>query len=156
MSYKFLEDVAVADVCFEADGKTLEKLFESAGLATTNTMIKTLKKISPKAKQKISVSADTIENLLFKFLEEIIFLKDARQLVFSKYKIKISLANSRRREATSPSSNGKTYKLECEARGEKLSMEKHDWLVDVKAVTWHLFEIKQEKNIWRARVILDI
>ena len=84
MSYKYLEDVAVADVCFEASGKTLEELFESCGLATTNVMIKTLKKISPKQKRKISVSADTIENLLFKFLEEIIFLKDARQLVFSK------------------------------------------------------------------------
>ncbi len=142
MPYKFLEDIAVADVCFEASGKTIEELFESSGLATTNTMIKTLKKISPKTKQKISVSADTIENLLFKFLEEIIFLKDARQLVFSKYKIKIT--------------KGKNYKLKCEALGEKLNMKKHDWLVDVKAVTWHLFEVKQEKNIWRARVILDI
>ena len=142
MSYKYLEDVAVADVCFEASGKTLEELFESCGLATTNVMIKTLKKISPKQKRKISVSADTIENLLFKFLEEIIFLKDARQLVFSKYKIKIS--------------ESKGYKFACEALGEKLSMKKHDWLVDVKAVTWHLFEVKQEKNIWRARVILDI
>ena len=140
--YKCLEDVAVADVCFEASGKTLEELFESAGLATTNTMIKTLKKISAKQKQKISVSADTIENLLFKFLEEIIFLKDARQLVFSKYKIKIS--------------QGKNFKLECEALGEKLSMKKHDWLVDVKAVTWHLFEVKEEGKVWKARVILDI
>ncbi len=142
MSYKYLEDVAVADVCFEASGKNLAELFESCGLATTNTMVKNLKKISQKEKEKISVSADTTENLLFKFLEEIIFLKDARQLIFSKYKIKIS--------------ESKGYKLACEALGEKLSMEKHDWLVDVKAVTWHLFEVKQEKNIWRARVILDI
>lgn len=142
MSYKYLEDVAVADVCFEASGKTLEELFESAGLATTNTMVKSLKKISQKEKEKISVSADTIENLLFKFLEEIIFLKDARQLLLSKFKIKIS--------------QGKNYKLACEASGEKINMKKHEMLVDVKAVTWHLFEVKQEKNIWRARVILDI
>lgn len=142
MSYKYLEDVAVADVCFEASSKTLEELFESAGLATTNTMVKSLKKISGKEKRKISVSADTIENLLFKFLEEIIFLKDARQLIFSKYKIKIS--------------QGKTCKLACEALGEKINMKKHEMLVDVKAVTWHLFEVKKEKNIWRARVILDI
>ena len=161
MPYKYLEDIAVADVCFEASGKTIEEMFESSGLATTNVMIKTLKKISQKEKRKISVEADTIENLLFKFLEEIIFLKDAKQLVFSKYKVKISTGSSRRQtkseiSSASPFNGGKIYKLECEAAGEKLNMKKHDWLVDIKAVTWHLFEVRKEKNVWRARVILDI
>ena len=68
MSYKFLEDISLADVAFEASGKTLEELFESAALATTNVMIKDLKTIKPKIKKKIKLHASTVENLLHDFL----------------------------------------------------------------------------------------
>lgn len=142
MPYKYLEGFTSADICFEASGKNLEELFESAGLATTNTMVKNLKKISSKEKAKISIEADTIENLLFKFLEEIIFLKDARRLLLSKFKIKID--------------KGKAHSLACEASGEKINIKKHEMIVDVKAVTWHKFEVRNEGKVWRARVILDI
>ena len=40
--------------------------------------------------------------------------------------------------------------------GEKIDMKKHEMLVDVKAVTMHMFEVKKEKNIWKARVVLDV
>ena len=32
--YKFLEDVAIADIAFEAYGKSLNELFENAALAS--------------------------------------------------------------------------------------------------------------------------
>ena len=40
MPYKYLEDVSIADVAFEATGRTLDDMFESAGLAVTNVMVK--------------------------------------------------------------------------------------------------------------------
>jgi len=141
MPYKFLEDISLADVAFEATGKSLEELFESSALATTNVMIKDLKTIKPKIKKKIKLKASTIENLLHDFLQELVFLKDAKQLVFSKYKIKI---------------NEKKVELTAEVSGEKLNPKKQEHMVDVKAVTWHLYEVIKTDKMWKARVILDI
>lgn len=143
MPYKFIEDLSVADAAFVASGDSLEELFESAALATTNVMVKDLKKIELKKRRKITVSDKDIEKLLFNFLQEIIYLKDAELLIFGKYGIKIR-------------DRGGVYSLVCIAFGEKLNMEKHELVVDVKAVTYHLFEVKKEGKKWKAQVILDI
>lgn len=137
MPYKFFDHTA--DVLFEATGKTLEELFESSALAVTNTMVETLRTVKPKIKKIIKIKGDDTENLLFNFLQEIIFLKDAEQLLLTKFNIKIIDNN-----------------LTAEAHGEKLNMKKHELIVDVKAVTMHEFYVKKEKNKWKARVILDI
>ncbi len=143
MAYKFVDDLSLADIAFSADGSSLEELFESAALATTNVMVKDLKKIDLKERRKITVSDKSVEKLLFNFLQEIVYLKDAELLIFGKYTVKIKNRDG-------------MYMLGCIARGEKLDMEKHELVVDVKAITYHLFEVKQEKDKWKAQVILDI
>lgn len=147
MPYKFLPDIAIADVAFEATGKTLPALFKSAALATTNVMVKDLKAIKHKVKKNIEVEADNIELLLFNFLQEIIYYKDAELLLFSRYEVKISEDKRDKKN--------KTYKLISTAYGEKLNMKKHTLMVDVKAVTLHMFYVRKNKD-WKARVILDI
>lgn len=142
MPYKFLEDIAIADVAFEATGKTPEELFESAGLAVTNTQVKDLKSVKQKVSKNITAESDAIEMLLFNFLQELIFLKDAKLLLFNKFDIKIT--------------QGKKYKLKAKAYGEKLDMKKHELLVDVKAVSLHNFKVEETKGIWKADVILDV
>ena len=143
MPYKFLEDIAIADVAFEASGKNLEKLFESAGLAVTNTMVKDLKSVKQKVTKNIEVKSDTIEMLLFNFLQEIIFYKDAELLLFNKFDIKIVSEN-------------KKWKLKAKTSGEKLNMKKHELLVDVKAVSLHNFKVEKNRLGWKADVILDV
>ena len=144
MPYKFLPEIAIADVAFEASGKTLAALFRSSALATTNVMVKNLKAIKHKTKRKIEVEAENVELLLFNFLQEIIYYKDAELLLFSKYDVKIN-----------EDKKSKKYALMCTAYGEKLNMKKHTLMVDVKAVTLHMFSVRKNKE-WKARVILDI
>jgi SHS2 domain-containing protein len=144
MRYKFLEDVATADVAFEAEGKTLEELLEACALATTNVMVRNMDAIMGMVTVDIKVTADSEEALLFKFLEEVIFYKDAKQLIFGKYEIRV--ASVRNRE----------FELRARATGEKLDPKKHDLIVDVKAVTYHQFEVRKAKGSWTAHVILDI
>ncbi len=138
MTYKFLENISLADVAFEAKGKTLEEMFVSAAEATTETMVKDLKTVKPKVKKKIMLKAESVEKLLYAFLEELIFLKDSELLIFSKFKIKVSETS-----------------LSGEIFGEKLDMKKHEMLVDVKAVTMHMFEVRKNGK-WKARVVLDV
>lgn len=145
MRYKFIEDSATADVAFEAEGKTLEELMEACALATTNVMVRSLDSIEPHVSLEIKVSSDSEEGLLYKFLEEIIFLKDAKQLIFGKFEVKVS------------SVLGRKFELRARVTGEKIDIKKHDLIVDVKAVTYHEFEVeKTREGGWRAHVILDI
>lgn len=142
MSYKFLEGITVADVAFEATAPTLEKLFADAGIAVVATQINNVNTIKAKVKKKIKIKAENIEELLFKFLDELIFIKDKDLLLFSKFTdMKISKDGS---------------SLDCTAHGEKLDVKRHQTLVDVKAVTMHLFEVKKQAGKWRARVVLDV
>ncbi len=143
MPYKFLEKVSIADVAFEASGKSLAGLFASAGMAITAAQIKNFKAIKPKTQKEIKIRADSREQLLFRFLDELIFIKDTEQLLFNKFKIKIE-------------KKGMLYQLACSAQGEKLDTKRHQSLVDVKAITMHLFEVKKTAGSWKARVVLDV
>lgn len=143
MPYRFLEDIAIADVAFEATGKTVKELLESAALALTNTMIKNLSKIEAKLKREFSIEAKDVEMLLFNLLQEIIFYKDSEMLLFNKFDLNIE-----------PRKKG--WKLDVVAHGEKLDMKRHELLVDVKAVTFHNFKVEETKNGWTAQVILDV
>jgi len=136
MPYKFLEHTA--DVLFEAEGKSLEELFESCALATEETQVD-LKNVGQDKEIKFVVEDESTEMLLFHFLQEIIFYKDAEELLFSRFKIKID-----------------GNRLEAECFGEKINQKKHILNVDVKAVTLHQFEVKKTAKGWFARVILDI
>lgn len=144
MSYKYLEDVSIADVAFEASGATLSKMFESAGLAVTNVMVKNLKSVKPKVRKSIKLESKDVEKLLFNFLQEFVFWKDKDLLLFSKVSVKIN----------EPKKPGQSYSLSASLSGEKISAH-HEMLVDVKAVTWHLFSVKKDK-LWKCHVVLDI
>src|SRR3989344_944604 len=114
MPYSFKDDIAVADVAFEATGRTLAELFESAGLAVTHTMVRDLASVQTKVAKKIEVEGSDVENLLFNFLQEVVFLKDAELLLFSKITI------------------DEIDETHCAAtlRGEKLDPKKHKLLAD--------------------------
>lgn len=141
MSYKFFEDVAVADVAFEASGSTLGEMFESAAEAVTNTMVKDLDSVEGKVKKKIKLKSDDLEKLLFNFLEEIVFYKDSEKLLLSKFSVEI---------------DSEKLELSCMAEGEELDMKKHELLADVKAVTMHNFKVEGKEGDWKAYVILDV
>ncbi len=142
MPYKFKENVAIADVAFEATGKTLEEVFEACALATTDVMVD-LKTVSADVKKEIMLESGKLDNLLLDFLAELVFLKDAEGLLFSKFYIKISEKQEK-------------YNLHCQALGEAINPEKHKLRADVKAVTYHMFELKKTKSGWKAFVVLDI
>ena len=136
--YKFIDHTA--DVMFEAYGENLNKVFENAALATFEVQCN-LKKVERKVKKKIKLKNEDMEKLLFDFLEELIYLKDAKYLLFNKFKVKID-----KEKGT----------LTAEIKGEKIDPKKHELKTDVKAVTLHKFELKKVKEGYKVRVILDI
>ena len=142
MPYRFLEGWTLADVAFEATGKNTVELFTDAGIAVLATMVLEVASVGTTVVREVNIEAESLEMLLFKFLDEIIFLKDAENLLFSSMKIRIS--------------TDKKYSLSGQLEGEKLDPNKHELLVDVKAVTFHRFEVKFDQKQWLARVVLDV
>jgi SHS2 domain-containing protein len=146
MSYKYVEDITRADVAFVAKGKTLDEMFESAGLAVTNTMVEDLKAVKPKIKKEIRLNAGTIDKLLLDFLQEFVFWKDKSLLLFSKVNVSVK----------EPAIGKNPFSLVATLSGDKIDIKRHEMLTDIKAVTMHMFEVKKEKGYWSCRVVLDV
>jgi SHS2 domain-containing protein len=141
--YRFRDDVALADVAFEAWGTTAEEVFIAAADATMNVMVEDLGTIERSLELTIELEHDQLDLLLFSFLNELIFLKDARRLLLRVQSLSVQINNS-------------SFTLKASVYGEVLDPRKHPLIVDVKAVTLHRFSLKQTDAGWEAFVILDI
>ncbi len=145
MPFKFLEEVALADIAFKATGKDLIELLESSALAVFTVMVD-LKTVKPKIEKTFTVNlqADNFEKLLFDFLSEIVFLKDTEGMVFKEIKVKWF-----------PAKRGAIVKAIL--KGDLVNPKTQILGQDVKAVTMHNFKVeKTSLKKWKAFVILDI
>jgi SHS2 domain-containing protein len=143
MPYRYLEDIAIADVAFEAWGDTLERMFIAAADATMNVMVDDLHSIEPRKHRTLDLEADAIDLLLFQFLQELVYYKDAEQLLLRAATVHIQ-------------AHGDGFTIHGEVQGEEINPDRHELLVDVKAVTLHRFQVEQTEDGWKAMVILDI
>jgi SHS2 domain-containing protein len=139
--YIFLDDIATADVAIESRGDTLEELFSASAMATFEVMVD-IRGIQPEIKKVLHLENSEIDGLLFDWLAEIIYLKDAESMLFGKYDIKIT--------------KNTNYQLDAEIFGEEINQSKHDLRCDVKAITFHLFKVYEKDGKWISRFILDI
>src|SRR5919109_525618 len=130
MPYEFLEEVAQADIAFRASGKSLEEVFAAAADATMNVMIDNLESIKFTERRPLQLENSALDMLLFDLLQELIYHKDAEQLLLRVRQIEIRQENS-------------TWKLMGEAHGEKLDPDRHHQRADVKAVALHKFKLEK-------------
>jgi SHS2 domain-containing protein len=143
MPYKFLDDIATADVAFEAWGATREALFAAGADALLRTMVHDPESVERREEIAVTVEDTDLDLLIFSFLQELVFLKDARRLLLHPEMVRIA-------------ENGGRLRLESVLRGEKIDRQRHPLVVDVKAVTLHRLLVAFESGIWRAVVVLDV
>lgn len=143
MPYRVLEHIAVADTAFEATGKTIEELFRTAAEALLAVMVEEPEKVASRERLDFTVTNDDYEMLLFDFLQELIFFKDARRLLLRAEEVRISETPDE-------------FKAEVRCGGEEIDTERHSMVVDVKAVTMHRFSLEKGNEGWRATVVLDV
>jgi SHS2 domain-containing protein len=138
--YRFLPEVALADVAFAARGDSPEMLFEASAMALTDVMVDR-RGLRPTVERQVKLRSVDIDRLLYDFLTELIVLKDVDSLLFKRFEPHIS-------------PDGRS--LACEMKGEPIDRERHRLRNDVKAVTMHMFGVKHEAGLWKATVVLDI
>jgi len=140
MSYKFLPDVALADIAFEAEADTVNGLFETCALAITDIMVDP-RTLQSTVKREFKLESVDLDRLLYDFLTELIIVKDVDSLLFGAYEVRV---------------NPRRTSLSAVATGEAIDRDRHRLRNDVKAVTMHLFGIRQEGKRWTTKVVLDI
>lgn len=133
--YIFLEHTA--DIKFQAFGKNLNRAFENSALAMFNAM--TNEKIKAEKKKTIKIKGRDKENLLYNFLEELLFLLDTENFFLGKIKVKID-----------------TEKLELKAEIFGDNVKKYKPHIDIKAVTYNQMFVRNEKGRWVCQVVLDV
>ena len=136
MKYKYIKDLT-SDVMFEAYGKDLKELFENSAEAMFETICQ-LDKVKPTKKIEVNIQSDSVEDLLYYWLQQLIALVDIEEMFFSKFVIKEIKDNT----------------LRADIFGEPIVPEKGETLV--KAVTNYKFELKKIKEGYKATVSLDI
>ena len=128
-----------ADLGIEARGQTLAEAFEQAAIALMSIILD-LTTVEPKEFREVRLKATDQEQLLVKWLEELLYLYDGENFAGSKFVI----------EELGPNH------LNASVRGEPFSEAKHLTRLDVKAITYHQLLVQQNQEGGRVRVFLDI
>lgn len=142
--YTILEDVALADAAFEAWGDTPSELFAASAEAVIETMVDRATVGTVWTREVVLGGSDPAA-LLFDWLSELVYLKDAEGVVFHDVRVDV------RHERSDP-----VWRLRATLIGEAIDPTKHELRADVKAITKHLYAVGQRDGRWTARVVMDI
>jgi len=139
MSFKFLPHTADTKILVEE--KSLEKAFIESAMALKEIIADKIK-IKAKIKKEVNVEGKDRESLLLEFLQEFLYLVDARDFVLSKI---FSLTIKK---------DKKGLKLNALVIGD--NSLNYKFTNEVKAVTYNDMLIKEEKNKTTIQFVLDV
>ena len=139
MSYKFLDHAT--DAIIEVNAKDLKEAFAVAADAEINLTLDQ-DKVEEKDKMGFSAKGKDLRYLLFSWLEEIPFI-----LITEGFAIKRIEFDIEKNEG---------FKINAIAYGETLDVKKHNFKVEIKAPTFYDMEIRENKDNFYMRFLLDL
>ena len=139
MNCPYIEFEHTADIGMNIYGATLEELFCNAAYALFDTIVD-IARVQPIQERELSIVGDDDELLLMNWLRGLLYLCAVEGEVYREFDIR-SL---------------ETGKLNAVIRGEPLDKQRHDFKTELKAVTYHQFQLSQEADGWTATVIFDV
>lgn len=143
-TFRFLDDIAMADMAFEAEGDSLSALFDAATEALLHSLADPAT-VTSTWRRTLDLSEPDIETLLFEWLGRLVYLKDADGVVF--HQASLTLAQE---------PDGSAWHLHADVTGAPVDPARQELRSDVKGVTKHLYSVTENGNKWTARVVLDV
>lgn len=137
--YEVLEHTA--DVGILARGADLGEAFENAALGMFD-IISDVDKIEAIGEYDVMLSSPDLEQLLVDWLSELLFIHTVKRVLFAVFEVKII-------------QEGGQWSVKGKALGENYDPEKHPYDTEIKAVTHHMLEIKED-NGFEIKVLFDI
>ena len=129
----------VADVGIVAYGSDAKELFSNAALALFS-LITEPESIEEKLQLDLEVSSEDMDSLLVEWLNELIYLFDVERILFNRFDIRSLTRNE----------------LDATCYGEGIDSIKHKIKLGVKAATYHMLKLEQNRDGYKAQIILDI
>lgn len=139
--FEFL-DAVTSDLAFVARGPSVEAVFEASAEALLAATVENPDAVRRQKRCAIRLTEDDLELLLLRFLNELIYLRDADGLLFHPTHISIR--------------RGDLNELDAELSGEALDPARHSLACDVKATTAHGLQVRHAPGGWEARVTFDV
>ena len=136
-----------ADIIIVVRGRSLEEAFEQAARGVYEVITDT-SKVEPRKERVIETSGVDLYQLLYRWIEDLLYYTDSEGLVFSKFKVERIERIGKGEEAG--------YRLKARAWGEPFNEEKHPHRTIVKAMTYAMMEIVKENGCWRVQFVVDI
>jgi SHS2 domain-containing protein len=140
-TWEFL-DAITSDLCFVARADTLEGLFAAAADALVSLTVADPETVRELEERPLTLEEPDLELLMLGFLNELVYLRDAHELLLRAKPVRI------RREG-SP-------RLEARLVGERFLPQRHRISTEVKAATAHGLRVVEGAGGWEATVTLDV
>lgn len=126
-----------ADLELHISGSSLEELFRNALVGMLSIFEAEIDTKQPATTYQTALTATSLEQLLVKFLSEALFINMVYHVTFPKITINSITLTS----------------LKATLEGQKITQRKP---LEIKAVTYHNLEIKEQNGVWHATIVFDI
>jgi SHS2 domain-containing protein len=130
-----------ADVGLRVRGADLNDLFRTAAEGVFDYIVVNRAEVRAEEHESVSLDADSTEELLAAWLNELIFRCETKHRLFSRFDVRVA-------------DDGRG--LQAEIAGEPIDHDRHILDHEVKAVTHHGLTLQRAGSGWLAELILDI
>jgi SHS2 domain-containing protein len=130
-----------ADLGLRIVGADLPDLFQTAAIGLFDVIVANREEVHVLETEQVSLSGDSTEELLVKWLNELIFLSETRHRLYNQFQVELDESGCR---------------LTAAVGGEPIDRTRHILDHEVKAATRHGLSVRRDPEGWVAEVILDI
>ena len=128
-----------ADVGLRIRARSLDEIFRDAAYGLFSLIIDNPEIVQPEVERRVQLGSDSLDMLLFDWLDHLLYLFDGEHLVLAQFDVSI-----------------RDLELSAIVRGEPLNPARHALAHEVKAITYHGLFVQRVEEDWLAEVIVDI
>jgi len=141
LAFEFVEG-ATSDIAFRTRGASAEEALAAAAEALLAATVEDPEAVGDTERRPLLLEEPDLDLLLLRFLNELVYLRDAEGLLMRAGELRVTRSNGAR--------------LEGELRGEPIDPARHTLWAEVKAATAHDLALRPCDGGWEARATLDV
>ena len=138
--FRYIEHVS--DAMVEAYGRTLGEAFAHSARALIN-LVGNVSKVDPHKIVSIETTGFDRKSLLYNWLEKVLLVLLIDNIILAKFEVKIKRHKD-------------MYHLFSTCKGDNFLRQKHEYKVEVKAITYHGMKISDKKGKVIIRFLVDL
>ena len=138
--FRYIEHVS--DAMVEAYGRTLGEAFAHSARALIN-LVGNVSKVDSDKLVSIEVTGFDRKSLLYNWLEKVLLVLLIDNIILAKFEVKIKRHKD-------------MYHLFSTCKGDNFLRQKHEYKVEVKAITYHGMKISDKKGKVIIRFLVDL